>query len=109
MRQQPRLGHQVHISFRLDRLLQNVARGAEEFRNCFLFQGRSFRRRMNAGAEQNFIGVDVPDPGDQFLVEQNRFHRAAMFCENVFEFRKIDTGPIRAEATSFQKLIDILT
>lgn len=28
---------------------------------------------MQAGSEQNFVGVNVPDPGDRLLLHQQRF------------------------------------
>src|SRR5216117_1270186 len=85
MREQPRFGHTIHISFCVDRFFQDVARGAEEFRNCFLFESRNLRRRVDPCAEENFVGIDVSDARDQLLVEQNRFHRATMFSEDLSE------------------------
>src|SRR5438093_10767371 len=98
MWQQPWFRHTIHISLGLDRLFQNVARGAEEFRNRFLFESRNLRRRMNACAEKNLVGIDISDARDQFLVKQNRFHCATMFGKDLSELRATDVERVRAEA-----------
>ncbi len=64
--------------------------------------------RVHACAEKNFVGVKVADPGDQLLVEQNRFHGAAVFSEHRFELGEIDVERVRTDAASLQKLIHIL-
>src|SRR5439155_5605473 len=107
-RQQPRFWHKIRVGFRLDRLFQNVAHGAEEFRNCFVFQSRNLRRRMDARTEEDFVGVNVSDACDQLLIEQNRFHCATAFLENRSELREIDTERVRAQCALFQEFIDIL-
>src|SRR5436309_4641299 len=106
-RQQPRFWHKIRVGFRLDRLFQNVAHGAEEFRNRFLFESRDLRRRVNPCAEENFVGIDVSDARDQLLVEQNRFHRAAMFCKDFSELPKTDVKRVRAQGALFQKIVYI--
>jgi len=58
--------------------------------------------------EKNFVGVKVADPGDQLLVEQNRFHCAAMHSEDRFELGPTDIERVRTDAASLQKLIHIL-
>src|SRR6266403_832876 len=63
---------------------------------------------MDARVEKNFICINVSDPGDQFLVEQNRFHRAPMFSQDLFELRDANVERVRAEATFPQIFIQIL-
>ena len=50
-----------------DRLVQPLDLGAA--------QPPGRLQRMDAGAEQRLVGVDVPDAGDAALVEQERLHR----------------------------------
>ncbi len=64
-------------------------------------------RRVHACAEKNFIGVKVADPGDQLLVEQNRFHGAAVFSQDRFELQETDVERIGTDAAVPQKFIDI--
>jgi hypothetical protein len=63
---------------------------------------------VNACAEKNFICVKVADPGDQLLVEQDRFYCAEVFSNNCLELRETNFERVRAKATSFQKFIQIL-
>jgi hypothetical protein len=63
---------------------------------------------VHACAEKNFVGVKVADPGDQLLVEQNRFHCTAMHSEDRFELGEIDVERVRTDAASLQELIHIL-
>ena len=63
---------------------------------------------MDARAEKNFIRINVSDPGDQLLVEQNRFHCSPMIDKNFLELGEADVERVWAEAAFFQKLIDIL-
>ena len=63
---------------------------------------------MDARAEKNFIRINVSDPGDQLLVEQNRFQCSPMIDENSLELGEADVERVWAEAAFFQKLIDIL-
>src|SRR6266540_7433438 len=60
---------------------------------------------MDARVEKNFIRINVSDPRDHLLVEQNRFHRATMFSEDLSEFREADVERIRTEATFPQVFI----
>jgi len=106
-RQQPRSWHQIHIRVGIDCLFQNVTRGAEKPRNCFLVQSRRLHCRVNACAEKNFIGVNVSDACDQLLVEQHRFHRTAMRSQDVSELRTADVQRVRAKYALFQKFIHI--
>src|SRR5437879_13581112 len=62
---------------------------------------------MGARAEKNFIRINVSDPGDQLLVEQNRFHRATMFSEDLFELRETDVERVRTQCALFQEFIEI--
>ena len=50
---------------------------------------------MNADAKENFVGVNVSDASNQLLVEQNCFHSATMFSEDLFELPDIDIERIR--------------
>jgi hypothetical protein len=63
---------------------------------------------MHPGAEKNFIGVKVPDAGDQLLVEQNRLHCAAVFAKDRFKLREINFERVRTKGTCSQKIFDIL-
>src|SRR5439155_13287601 len=76
--QEPRFGHEAHISFRIDCFFQNVARCPKQLADILLAQMGGVRRRVHAYAEENFVGINVSDARDQLLVEQNRFHRATM-------------------------------
>src|SRR6266545_8054779 len=107
-RQQPRFWHKIRVGFRLDRLFQNVARDAKEFRNCFLFESRNLRRRVDPCAEENFVGIDVSDARDQFLVEQNRFHCTPMRSQELSELRQADIERVQTKATFPQVFIYIL-
>ena len=62
---------------------------------------------MHTAAEKNFVGVDIADAGNQFLVEQDRFYGATTLTEYLFEFRKIDIERVRSESAPFYKLADI--
>src|SRR5439155_27356843 len=61
-----------------------------------------------ACAKKNFVCVKIADPGDQLLVEQNRFHCAAMRSKDRYEFGETDVERVRTDAASLQKLIHIL-
>src|SRR5438445_4489839 len=107
MQLQPLSEHPSHIILCFDRLLLNVARGAEKFCNCFLFQSRNLCRGVDPCAEENFVGIDVSDACDQLLVEQNRFHRATMFSEDLSELWETDVERVRTQNALFQEFIDI--
>ena len=82
--------------------------GAKEFHNDFVVESRNLRRRVNPCAEKNFIGVNVSNARDQLLVEQNGFHRAAMFSENISELRETDVERVWAESAFVEKFVHIL-
>ena len=63
---------------------------------------------MHACAEKNFVCVKVADPGDQLLVQQDRFHRAAVFSKNCLELRETNFERVGAKAARLQKFIHIL-
>src|SRR6266567_6741791 len=63
---------------------------------------------MDARVEKNFIRINVSDPRDHLLVEQNRFHRATMFSEDLSEFREADVERVRTQATFPQVFAYIL-
>src|SRR5439155_26834925 len=56
---------------------------------------------------KNFIGVKVANSGDQLLVEQDRFHCAAVFSNNCLELRKTNSEGVRAKAACLQKFTHI--
>ena len=70
-------------------------------------QSVRFSGRVYACSEKNFIGIKVADPGDQSLVQQNRFHSAVMFFENCLELREVNFERIGAKATRLQEFIYI--
>src|ERR1700692_3059107 len=63
---------------------------------------------MDARVEENFICINVADPSDQFLVEQDRFHCTTMFFQDLFELRDANVERVRTEATFPQVFIYIL-
>src|SRR6266542_5966633 len=63
---------------------------------------------MDARVEKNFICINVSDPGNQLLVEQNRFHCTPMRSQQLSESREADVERVRAEATFPQVFIYIL-
>jgi hypothetical protein len=58
--------------------------------------------------EKNFICINVSDPGDQFLIEQGRFHCTTMFSQDLFELPEADVERVPTEATFPQVFIYIL-
>src|SRR5437870_13678308 len=60
---------------------------------------------MDARVEKNFICINVSDPGNQLLAEQNRFHRTPMRSQELSELREADVERVRAEATFPQVFI----
>ncbi len=95
--QQPRFGHEVRISFGFDRFFQNVARCSEQLADGLLAQMGGVRGRVHACVEKNFICINVSDPGDQFLIEQGRFHCTAMFSQDLFELPAADVERVSTE------------
>ena len=71
-------------------------------------QSGRFSGRVHACTEKNFICVKVADPGDQLLVQQDRFHRAAVFSKNCLELRETNFERVGAKAACLQKFIHIL-
>jgi hypothetical protein len=107
MRQQPRFGYQIGISVGFDRLFQNIARSPEEFRYCFLFESRSLCRWVDPCVEKNLIRIEISDARDQSLVEQNRFHRAMVLANDLFELQKADLERVSTQGAFLQKFINI--
>ena len=64
--------------------------------------------RVDVCAEKNFVCVKVADAGDQLLVQQDRFHRAAVFSKNCLELRETNSERVGAKAARLQKFIDVL-
>src|SRR6478736_6313364 len=58
---------------------------------------------MHACAEKNFVCVKVADAGDQLLIQQDRFHRAAVFSENCLEVRKANFARVGSKSACLQK------
>ena len=108
MRKQPRFRQTIEIGFQRDRFLQHVAHCTKQPGQILVAQSGRLSGRVHACAEKNFVRVKVPDPGDQLLVEQNRFHGAAVFSEDRFELGEIDVERVRTDAASLQKLSHIL-
>jgi len=82
-------------------------RSPKEFCEGFVAQTGDLRRGMHARAEKNFVRVNVANARDQFLIEQNRLHRATMFFKDFPELWKTDVKRVRAEGAPFQELIDV--
>ena len=53
-----------------------------EFGNLFF--------RMHSGSEEDFIGVDVPNPANKFLVKDNHFGHAFFGLNDIFEVFEIE-------------------
>src|SRR5436309_5696055 len=62
---------------------------------------------MDARVEKNFICINVSDPSNQLLVEQNRFHCPPMRSQELSELREADVERVRTEATFPQVFIYI--
>lgn len=52
---------------------------------------------MYSGIEENFVGVDVPDPGYRCLIEKNGFNAAFSFGEDGCEFFESDSERLGTE------------
>jgi hypothetical protein len=52
---------------------------------------------VNAGAEQGFIGVDVPEAADEFLVEKQGFHARLALAQELDEGFEIDVEGIGSQ------------
>src|SRR5215469_16376502 len=76
-------------------------------RQILVSQSDRFSGRVYAAVKKDFIGVKVADPGDQLLIEQNRFHRAAVFFKNCLKLPEPNFKRVRAKAACSQKLVDI--
>ena len=57
-----------------DRLSEHVTNGAVESSSLRKGEGTSWKPGGNAGAEEGFAGVDVPDAGDKVLVQKFDFN-----------------------------------
>jgi len=69
----------VHVignrrSAQFDGMRQNPANGSVQPFGAHAAQAGGARQRMDPGGEETFIGVDVPYPGQEALVQQQRFH-----------------------------------
>lgn len=108
MRKQPGFGQTIVIGFQRNRFLQNMARCTKQPPQIIAAQSGRFRGRVHACPEKDFICVKVADPGDQLLVQQDRFDSAAVLSNNGFELRETNCERVRAKAACLQKLIHIL-
>jgi len=109
MRKQPGFRQTIEIGFQRNCSFQNMARCTKTIASdpCHLNWAAAVAGWMHA-TEKNFVGVKVADPGDQLLVEQNRFHGAAMREKDRFELGATNIERVRTDAASLQKLIHIL-
>ena len=85
-----------------------MARCTKQPPQILVTQSGRFSGRVHPCAEKNFICVKVADPGDQLLVQQDRFHCAAVFSNNCLELREINFERVGAKAACFQKFIYVL-
>ena len=85
-----------------------MARCVKQSPQILVAQSRRFSGRVHVCPEKNFICVKVADSSDQLLVQQDRFHRAAMFSNNCLELRETNFQRVGAKATCLQKFIHIL-
>jgi hypothetical protein len=92
----------------VDRLFQDVVQRAEEFDDCLFVQSRDLRCGMQAGAEKNFIRVNVSDTGEKSLVQQCRFHRALMVGKQFRESREIDRECVHTKPAARQEFIHVV-
>ena len=108
MRKQPGFRQTIEIGFQRNRFLQHMAHCTKQPRQILVAQSGRFSGRVHACAEKNFVCVKVADPGDQLLVQQDRFHCAAVFSENCLELRETNFERVGAKAACLQKFIHIL-
>ena len=108
MRKQPGFRQTIEIGFQRNRFLQHIAHCTKQPGQILVAQSGRFSGRVHACTEKNFVCVKVADPGDQLLVQQDRFHRAAVFSKNRFELRRDNSERVGTKAASLQKFIDIL-
>ena len=85
MRKQPGFWQTIEIGLQRNRFRQHRARCAKQPPQILAPHSGRFRGRVHACSEENFVRVKVADPGDQLLVQQDRFHRATVFSKNCFE------------------------
>jgi hypothetical protein len=69
--------------------VQGPANGAMEASNFGWIEGASRAQRVNSGAEERLVGVNVSDAGDRFLVEKHGLDRRTATSE---EFRQASRG-----------------
>jgi len=108
MRQQPGFRQTIEIGFQRNGSFQNIAHCTKQPGQILVAQSDRFSGRVRACAEKNFICVKVADAGDQLLVQQDRFHCAAVFSKNCLELRETNFERVRAEAAFLQKFSHIL-
>ena len=108
MRKQPGFRQTIEIGFQRNRFLQHMAHCTKQPLQILVAQSGRFSGRVHACAEKNFVCVKVADPGDQLLVQQDRFHRAAVFSNNCLELRETNFERVGAKAACLQKFIHIL-
>ncbi len=68
-------------------------------------QPAGFGLGVDSGGKEDFVGVDIADPGDHRLIEKKRLEPAAAVSETRGEVRKIEVKRLRAETA---QLIDLI-
>ena len=107
MRKQPGFWQTIEIGLQRNRFRQHIARCVKQPPQILVAHSGRFRGRVHACSKKNFICVKVADPGDQLLVQQDRFHRAAVFSKNCLELRETNSERVGAKAACLQKFIDV--
>ncbi len=108
MRKQPGFRQPIEIGFQRNGSFQNMACCTKQPPQILITQSGRFSGRAHPCAEKNFICVKVADPGDQLLVQQDRFHRAAVFSNNCLELRETNFERVGPKAALLQKFIHVL-
>ena len=85
MRQQPGFRQTIEIGLQRNRFLKHIAGCVKQSPQILAAHSGRFRGGVHACSEKNFVRVKVADPGDQLLVQQDRFDRAAVLSKNCFE------------------------
>ena len=82
-----------------DRLFQDLLHRDQELAQLILRYGRSAAAGPDAGPEQRFIGVNVADPTQEFLVEKRAFDGCLAAAEQrqeavEIDFQRFDAGGV---------------
>ncbi len=92
-----------------DGLGEHFGEGLVEAEGAILAQPGGNRQGVNAGAEEAFIGVDIPHAADEGLIEQEGLDAGAAEAEGAGEIRGGDLERLGAEAgyASGEILVDL--